>query len=59
MTALHEGRVHERVPFTGQTAGRVRDILPAAKILHRIVTEAEQALGRCAPSRQPSAVSRQ
>ncbi|HEX2281391.1 MAG TPA: nitronate monooxygenase [Thermomicrobiales bacterium] len=44
MDALREGRVHEVVPFTGQTAGLVRDILPAAEIVRRILAEAERAL---------------
>jgi nitronate monooxygenase/enoyl-[acyl-carrier protein] reductase II len=46
--ALREGRAHELVPFTGQTAGLVDDILPAAEIVRRLVAEAEQVLsGAC------------
>jgi nitronate monooxygenase/enoyl-[acyl-carrier protein] reductase II len=44
MEALRAGRAHELVPFTGQTAGLVRDILPAAAIVDDIIAEAEQAL---------------
>ena len=44
MNALREGRGHELVPFAGQTAGMVRDILPAAEIVRRMVVEAERAL---------------
>ncbi|MGH2615908.1 MAG: NAD(P)H-dependent flavin oxidoreductase [Thermomicrobiales bacterium] len=44
MQALREGRAHELVPFSGQTAGLVREILPAAEIVNRIVRDAEQAL---------------
>ena len=44
MTALREGRVHELVPFTGQTAGLIRDVRPAGEIVRAIVAEAEQAL---------------
>lgn len=40
LTALHQGRLHELAPFTGQTAGMVHDILPAAEIVCRIVAEA-------------------
>jgi hypothetical protein len=32
------------VPFAGQTAGAIHDILPAAEIVHQIVAEAEEAL---------------
>jgi nitronate monooxygenase/enoyl-[acyl-carrier protein] reductase II len=46
MTSLREGRAHELVPFTGQTAGLIREILPAAEIVRRIVADAEQALSR-------------
>ncbi len=42
--AVRAGRAHELVPFTGQTAGLIDDILPAAAIVRRIVAEAEQAL---------------
>jgi enoyl-[acyl-carrier protein] reductase II len=45
-TAVRENRMHERVPFTGQTTGLIHDVLPAAEILSRIVAEAEKALRR-------------
>ena len=35
---------HELVPFTGQTAGLVRDVLPAAEIVVRMIGEAEKVL---------------
>jgi nitronate monooxygenase/enoyl-[acyl-carrier protein] reductase II len=44
MTALRDGRVHELVPFTGQTAGLVHDIRPAAEIVQSIIAEAREAL---------------
>jgi enoyl-[acyl-carrier protein] reductase II len=44
--AIAEGRAHELVPFTGQTAGLVDDILPVAEIMRRIVSEAEAVLRR-------------
>lgn len=49
--AMREGRTHEYLPLAGQSAGAIREILPAAEIVGRIVTEAEQTLGRAAPSR--------
>jgi nitronate monooxygenase/enoyl-[acyl-carrier protein] reductase II len=48
MTALREGRIHEVVPFTGQSAGLVRDILPASEVVRAMVAEAEQALRNAA-----------
>ena len=42
--ALRAGRIHEMAPFTGQTAGLVRDVLPAGEIVRRMVAEAERAL---------------
>jgi enoyl-[acyl-carrier protein] reductase II len=46
MTALRQGRAHELVPFTGQTAGMVHDILPAGEIVRRIVADAELVLAK-------------
>jgi enoyl-[acyl-carrier protein] reductase II len=50
---LRAGRLHEYVPFTGQTAGMIKDVLPAAEIVRRLVEEAEAALGKVhtAPAR--------
>lgn len=44
MTAVQQGRGHELMPLTGQSAGMIHDILPAAEIVRRIVSEAEEAL---------------
>jgi enoyl-[acyl-carrier protein] reductase II len=44
MGAVREGRTHEVVPFTGQTAGMIRDVQPAAKIVHDLVAEAERVV---------------
>ena len=44
--ALQQGRLHEMVPFSGQTTGLIRDILPAGEIVRSIVAEAEEALKR-------------
>jgi enoyl-[acyl-carrier protein] reductase II len=42
--AILDGRGHEYLPFTGQSAGLIRDIVPAAVILERLLTEADTAL---------------
>ena len=44
MAALGEGRLHELVPFTGQSVGLVHDVLPAGEIVRRLTAEAEAAL---------------
>jgi len=46
IAALQQGRLHEMVPFSGQTTGLIRDILPAGEIVRSIVAEAEEALKR-------------
>jgi enoyl-[acyl-carrier protein] reductase II len=46
MTAIAEGRAHELTPFTGQSAGVVHDVRPAAEIVRTMVEEAERALAR-------------
>jgi enoyl-[acyl-carrier protein] reductase II len=48
MTSARQGRLLDFVPFTGQTAGAIREVLPAAEIVRRLVAEAEAALGRAA-----------
>ncbi|MFZ0532520.1 MAG: hypothetical protein WAM09_05020 [Anaerolineales bacterium] len=45
-SAIEQGRVGDLFPFTGQTTGQIKDILPAAEIVHRLVNEAEVALKR-------------
>jgi nitronate monooxygenase/enoyl-[acyl-carrier protein] reductase II len=42
--ALQEGRAHEFVPFSGQTAGMIHEVLPAVEIVREIVAGAEGAL---------------
>jgi enoyl-[acyl-carrier protein] reductase II len=44
MTGTKEGKNHELVPFTGQSTGLIREILPAAEIIHNIVKEAEETI---------------
>jgi nitronate monooxygenase/enoyl-[acyl-carrier protein] reductase II len=47
--ALRGGRAHEYLPFTGQTAGVIRDVRPAAEIVATLVQGAEEALRRARP----------
>ena len=42
--AAAQGRLHELLPFTGQSAALVHHIAPAGEIIRRIVDDAEQAL---------------
>ncbi|MGN9790352.1 nitronate monooxygenase [Streptomyces sp. OZ13] len=46
--AVLTGRGHEILPFTGQSAALVHDILPAAEIVRRIVDDVETILRRTA-----------
>jgi enoyl-[acyl-carrier protein] reductase II len=45
-SAIRGRTTHELLPFTGQTAGLIRDILPAREIVEGMVSEAELALKR-------------
>ena len=54
LSAIRGRTTHELLPFTGQTAGIVRDVLPAAEIVGRMATEAEQALKRVSELGGPS-----
>jgi nitronate monooxygenase/enoyl-[acyl-carrier protein] reductase II len=45
-SAIRGSTAHELLPFTGQTAGMVRDVLPAGEIVARMAAEAERALRR-------------
>ena len=53
ISVVRQRRPHELVPFTGQTAGMIRDILPAGEIVRRMIAEAEQALEQANVLRQP------
>ena len=44
--AMQQGAFGELFPFTGETTGLIRAILPAAEIVKRMVAGAEEALGR-------------
>jgi enoyl-[acyl-carrier protein] reductase II len=46
MSAATDGRLHELLPFTGQTAGLVHEVLPVAQILERMIDDAQKALAR-------------
>ncbi len=46
MSAVQHGNMHEFIPWTGQTAGMVREVLPAAEIVRRMVAETDEALRR-------------
>ena len=48
MAAVTRRRPDEVVPFTGQTAGLIDEVLPAGDIVGGIVSEAEEALERAA-----------
>jgi len=43
------GRMHELVPFAGQTAGAIKQVRPASELIEDIVREAEELL-RAAPA---------
>ncbi len=51
MESIQQGRPHELTPFAGQSAGLVRDVLPAAEIVREMSREAERALERAAALR--------
>jgi nitronate monooxygenase/enoyl-[acyl-carrier protein] reductase II len=44
LEAILNGRGHEYMPFAGQSAGLVREILPAAEIVRSVVAEADRIL---------------
>jgi enoyl-[acyl-carrier protein] reductase II len=44
MAAVQAGRLHELMPFAGQTAGAIHDVLPVADVLRQLVAEAENVL---------------
>lgn len=44
IAGIREGRTHQLVPFTGQSAGLVHEVLPAKEIISTIVKEAEERM---------------
>ncbi len=47
-SAIRGRTTHELLPFSGQTASMIRDVLPAREIVEGMVSEAELALKRAA-----------
>jgi enoyl-[acyl-carrier protein] reductase II len=43
-SAVEDGKLGELFPFAGQSAGQIHEILSAAEITHRLVTEAEEVV---------------
>jgi enoyl-[acyl-carrier protein] reductase II len=54
VSLVRQRRPHELVPFTGQTAGMIRNVLPASEVVQRMVVEAGQALERANGLRTPA-----
>ena len=48
LAALREDRAHEYLPFAGQSAALVHEVLPAAQIVRELVEGAEAALASAA-----------
>lgn len=44
MAAIRQGRFGELLPFAGQTSGLIKEILPVAKIILEMVSDAQEAL---------------
>lgn len=42
--SVEQGRFGDLFPFTGQVTGQIKDILPAAEIVRRLITDAEAVL---------------
>jgi enoyl-[acyl-carrier protein] reductase II len=49
LAVLQQGRIHELLPFAGESAGLVQDIVPAGELVQRLVAEARHALERSQP----------
>jgi len=43
-SGVNEGEMERYVPFTGQIAGLIREILPAGEIVRELISQAEEAL---------------
>jgi enoyl-[acyl-carrier protein] reductase II len=44
--AILAGRGHEYLPFTGQSAGLIHDIVPASELMDRLIAETTDAIAR-------------
>jgi enoyl-[acyl-carrier protein] reductase II len=57
MASVEARRPHELTPFSGQTAGLIRDVMPAAEIVRGMVAEAEDALRQAGSRAGPAGAS--
>jgi len=44
--AFAEGRFHEYMPFAGQSAGLIHEVLPVREIIRQLISQAEETLRR-------------
>ncbi len=54
ISVIRQRRPHDLLPFTGQTAGMIRDVLPASEIVRQMVVGAEQVLEQANGLRSPA-----
>ena len=54
ISAIRQRKPHDLLPFTGQTAGMIRDVLPASEIVRQMVVGAEQVLEQANGLRSPA-----
>ena len=54
ISAIRQRRPHDLLPFTGQTAGMIRDVLSASEIVRQMVVGAEQVLEQANGLRSPA-----
>jgi nitronate monooxygenase/enoyl-[acyl-carrier protein] reductase II len=52
LRAVRAGGGHDLLPFTGQSAQLVHDVVPARALVARLVAETEQALEEAAAARR-------
>ena len=48
--AMRDGTVHEFLVITGEVAGAIDEFMPAAEIVRKMVTEAEDVLRALTPT---------
>ncbi len=53
--ALAQGRFAEYIPFAGETVGLIREVLPVAEVVRRLVEETDAALARASALLMPVA----
>jgi len=54
ISVIRQRRPHDLLPFTGQTAGMIRDVLSASEIVRQMVVGAEQVLEQANGLRSPA-----